>query len=295
MKDFWKSLQIHPTLNDEANRVYRNFNYLLLIGIADVAFLCVFFRNVNPNWPFLVCAIELVCLVALLDLHRKGLFHTARYLTFLLVITIQITASLVHGKSAGFDYIFLAIAVLPMLFFSSPKSYISLFIISMASLLAIQYFFKVLKPSILLEGDGVYYWNIFLTGAIIFLTLYFFKTGYEKKHAQLTRQNEAIHNQKEEIEQINEELESIINDNTEKLRTQEERINEYAHIHAHQVRSPLARIMGLIHLVDLETDSEKALREYLPKIKSNADELNTQLKEVSKHLNNMDAEKGESA
>src|SRR5882757_7291413 len=167
MKNFWKSLQIHPTLNDEANRVYRNFNYLLLIGIADVAFLCVFFRNIHPNWPFVICTISLV-------------------------------------------------------------------IISMASLLANQYFFTVLKPSIQLEGDGVYYWNIFLTGAIIFLTLYFFKTGYEKKHAQLTRQNEAIHNQKEEIEQINEVLESILNNNTERLRTQEERINEYAHIHAHQ-------------------------------------------------------------
>ena len=291
---FWKSLQAHPTLDDNANRAYRNFNYLLLIGIADVAFLCVFFRNVQPNWPFLICSIELVCLIVLLFFHRKGFFYTARYLTFLLVITLQITASLVHGKSAGFDYILLAIAVLPMLFFSSPKSYISLFIISMASLLAIQYFFTVMKPSILLEGDGVYYWNIFLTGIIIFLTLYFFKTSYEKKQAQLTLQNEAIHNQKEEIEQINEELESIINDNTERLRTQEERMNEYAHIHAHQVRSPLARIMGLIHLINLEPDSEKALREYLPKIKSNADELNGQLKEVSKHLNNMDKEQRES-
>jgi signal transduction histidine kinase len=294
MKNLWNSLQVHPTLTDEANRVYRNFNYLLLIGIADVAFLCVFFRNVHPNWPFLICSIELVCLIILLAFHCKGFFYTARYLTFLLVITIQITASLVHGKSAGFDYIFLAIAVLPMLFFSSPKSYISLFIISMASLLAIQYFFTVLNPSIQLEEDGVYYWNIFLTGTVIFLTLYFFKTGYEKKQAQLTRQNEAIHNQKEEIEQINEELESIISDNTEKLRTHEERMNEYAHIHAHQVRSPLARIMGLIHLIDLEPDSAKALREYLPKIKSNADELNIQLKEVSKQLNDMDSETGES-
>jgi signal transduction histidine kinase len=292
---FWKSLQAHSKLGDDANRVYRNFNYLLLIGIADVAFLCVFFRNVKPNWPFLLVLIELVCLVLLLFLHRKGFFYTARYLTFLLVISLQITASLVHGKSAGFDYILLAIAVLPMLFFSSPKSYISLFIISMASLLAIQYLFTLLKPSILLEGDGVYYWNVFLTGTIIFLTLYFFKTGYEKKQTQLTRQNEEIHNQKEEIEQINEELESIISDNTEKLRTHEERMNEYAHIHAHQVRSPLARIMGLVHLINLEPDSAKALREYLPKIKSNADELNAQLKEVSKHLNDMDSEKSESA
>jgi len=52
--------------------------------------------------------------------------------------------------------------------------------------------------------------------------------------------------------------------------------------------------MGLIHLITLEPDSAKAMREYLPKIKSNADELNTQLKEVSKHLNDMGAEKGES-
>lgn len=294
MKDLWKSLQTHSTLDDDANRVYRNFNYLLLIAIADVVFLCVFFRNVHPNWPFLLVLIELVCLIILLLLHRNGFFYTSRYLTFLLVTSLQITASLVHGKNAGFDYILLAIAVLPMLFFSSPINYISLFFIPMASLLAVQYFFTIVKPSILLDGDGVYYWNIFLTGIVIFLTLYFFKTGYEKKQAQLVRQNEAIHNQKEEIEQINEELESIINDNTERLKTQEEKMNEYAHLHAHQVRSPLARIMGLIHLINLEPNSEKALREYLPKIKSNADELNTQLKEVSKHLNNMDSEEGKS-
>jgi signal transduction histidine kinase len=294
MKDLWKSLQAHPTLDDNGNRVYRNFNYLLLIGIADVAFLCVFFRDIQPNWPFLLVLIELVSLIVLLILHRNGFFYTSRYVTFLLVTSLQITASLVHGKSAGFDYILLAIAVLPMLFFSSPINYVSLFIISMLGLLGVQYFFTTVKPSILLEGDGVYYWNIFLTGIVIFLTLYFFKTSYEKKQAQLVRQNEAIHNQKEEIEQINEELESIINDNTERLKTQEEKMNEYAHLHAHQVRSPLARIMGLIHLINLEPNSEKALREYLPKIKSNADELNTQLKEVSKHLNNMDS-KSESA
>jgi signal transduction histidine kinase len=295
MKDIWKSLQMHPSLDDEANRVYRNFNYLLLIGIADVTLLCVFFRNIEPNWPFQICLVELVCFFILLALHRSGFFSTARYLTFLLVITLQFTASIVHGKSAGFDYILLAIAVLPMLFFSSPKSYISLFVIAMISLLVIQYFFTVLKPSIKLEGDGVYYWNIFLTGVVIFLTLYFFKTSYEKKQAQLSKQNESILNQKEEIEVINEELESIINNRTQKLRTQEERMNEYARIHAHQVRSPLARIMGLVHLIDLEPDSEKALREYLPEIKSNTEELNIQLKQVSKHLNDVGAENGEHA
>jgi signal transduction histidine kinase len=285
MKNLWRSLQEHATLNEGENRVYRIFNYLLLIGILDITFLCFYFRNIQPPWPLWCCLIELVSYCILLMAHRAGHFAVARYITVLLTILMQIMASLLHGKGQGFEYILLVVGLLPLLFFSKPASYVSLFVLSMASIMAVRYIYGFYDgPRVPIEGDFFYYWNIFFTGTMIFIMMYFFKVSYDRKEAELISQNDLIRHQKEEIEVINEKLEAIITDRTEKIRTQESRMSEYAHIHAHQVRSPLARILGFVHLIDREPDPAKALKEYLPLIRANADELNEQLRQVSKTL-----------
>jgi signal transduction histidine kinase len=285
MKSLWKSLQEHPSLNETENRVYRNFNYLLLIGIVDVAFLCFYFRNIQPPWPFWACLGEFVSYILFLFLHRAGYFAVSRYITVLLTILLQVVASLLHGKGLGFEYILLVVGLLPLLIFRNPWSYVSLFVFAMGSLLYVRYAQQWYDgPRVPLNGDFFYYWNIFFTGTIIFVMMFFFKVSYEKKETELLHQNHQIRHQKEEIEVINEKLEAIITDRTEKIRSQENRMSEYAHIHAHQVRSPLARILGFIHLIDKEPDPAKALKQYLPEIKANTNELNDQLRQVSKTL-----------
>jgi len=287
MKSLWRSLQEHVALNEAENRIYRNFNYLLLIGILDVWFLCFYFRNVQPPWPFWACVIEVISYCILLMVHRAGHFAVARYITVLLTIGMQILASLLHGRGQGFEYVLLVVGLLPLLFFSNPVSYVTLFIISIGSLLAVRYVHVhdlYHGPKVPIDGDFFYYWNIFFTGIMIFIMMFFFKISYERKESELLSQNNLIRHQKEEIEVINEKLEAIVTDRTEKIRTQESRMNEYAHIHAHQVRSPLARILGFVHLIDKEPDPAKALKEYLPEIRANANELNDQLRQVSKTL-----------
>jgi signal transduction histidine kinase len=293
MKSLWKSLQEHPALSDVENRVYRNFNYLLLIGILDVIFLCFYFRDIQPPWPFWACLIELFSYIILLFVHRAGYFAVSRYITVLLTIGLQVVAGLMHGKGLGFEYILLVVGLLPLLIFRNPASYTTLFIIAMGSLLYVRYAQEWYDgPKVPLEGNFFYYWNIFFTGTIIFVMMFFFKISYERKEAELISQNHLIRHQKEEIEVINEKLEAIITDRTEKIRTQETRMSEYAHIHAHQVRSPLARILGFIHLIDKEPDPAKALKEYLPEIKANTNELNEQLRQVSKTLETFQQETG---
>jgi len=278
-------LQEHAALNDAENRVYRIFNYLLLIGILDVAFLCFYFRNIQPPWPFWACLVELIGYCILLMAHRAGHFAVARYIAVLLTIFMQILASLLHGQGQGFEYILLVVGLLPLLFFSKPVSYVSLFVFSMGSIMAVRYIYGWYDgPHVPIEGNFFYYWNIFFTGNMIFIMMYFFKVSYERKESELISQNHLIRHQKEEIEVINEKLEAIITDRTEKIRTHESRMSEYAHIHAHQVRSPLARILGFVHLIDKEPDPARALKEYLPEIRANANELNEQLRQVSKTL-----------
>jgi len=118
--------------------------------------------------------------------------------------------------------------------------------------------------------------------------MYIFKAGYEKHQDSLREQNRLIHLQKEEKEQINNNLESIVNDRTSRIEHQKQQFRELANINAHKVRSPLARIQGLLNLVEIETDPEKSLSEFLPKLKSNAEELNGVLKEVNKTLHDLE-------
>jgi signal transduction histidine kinase len=271
------------------NVVYRNFNLLIAFGLFDIIFLLFILKGVEPDWPFRVCAAECVVFILLLAVHIRGHMMFARYAIFLVTLGVQVMACIIHGKSEGFDLIFFAIALLPMLFFHRAVHYTSLFLISMATMLSIQYVYTVTEPIISI-GPYIFYWNIFFTGSLIFLVIYIFKSGYERAQRKLLDQHNMISHQKEEIEVINNNLEQIIVDRTEKLKDHEERITKFTFINEHRVRSPLARIMGLLNLIDIEKDKAGTLEDYLPILKSNAEELNDMLKEVSDTLNDFNAE-----
>jgi signal transduction histidine kinase len=284
---FFKIFLRREDLDVNENNVYRNFNVLLVIALLDLSVIAFSLKDIRPDWPFKVCVTEFLCYVILMILHTKGYLTFARYGTFLISLIVQVTACVTHGKTAGFDYLFYPIGLLPMLFFRQGGYYISLFIISIAAMLTVQYSYTITEPVILINADLMLYWNIFFTGALIFFIMYIFKTGYERTQKKLMDQHNLILQQKEEIEGINNNLEQIVVDRTEKIKEQESQITEFAFINAHKVRSPLARIMGILNLIPLEKNEKEILADYLPILKANADELNDRLQEVSDTLNDI--------
>jgi signal transduction histidine kinase len=272
------------------NNIYRNFNILLAIALLDLTIILFSLKDLQSQWPFQICIAEFTCFIVLLYLHVRGYLMVARYGTFLVTLVVQATACTIHGRTAGFDYLFYALAVLPMLFFEKPIYYTSLFIISIATMLSIQYSYTMRTPLIILQSNFIFYWNIFFTGALILLVMYIFKSGYERTQKKILDQHNMLVHQKEEIEVINNNLEQLIVDRTEKIKDQEDRITKFAFINAHKVRSPLARIMGLLNLIDLEKNKASTFEEYLPKLRDNAEELNAMLKEVSNTLNDITIE-----
>lgn len=285
MKLNWSGFLQFEGLNEDENSVYKGFNILLLIGLLDLIVVGAALSTIQPRWPFFMCVAEFIIFLALIIVHGKGHFKTARYIFFLMTTALQIMASITHGKSGGFDYLFFLICVLPMMFFESRKHYISLFIISMGSYLWVQYQLLTVQPIIVIDSDFPLYWNTFVTGFGLLFILYIFKRSYQKSQDSLRKQNEEVKLQKEEIESINNNLEKIIVQRTKKVIEHEKLFTEYANINAHKVRSPLARILGLLNLIQLEEDKEKHIKEFLPMLKANADELNDILDEVSKSLN----------
>jgi signal transduction histidine kinase len=276
-------------LTANENNVYRNFNLLIAFVLVDLTVIIFLLKDAEPVWPFWLCVVDFMIFIVLVALHIRGYMMFARYGTVLLTLGVQVVACIIHGKSEGFDYLFYCIGLLPMLFFQRPVHYASLFVISMATMLSVQYLYTITAPIISI-GGYIYYWNIFFTGSLIFLVMYIFKSGYERTQEKLLDQHNMISQQKEEIEVINNNLEQIVVDRTERLKDHEQRITKFTFINEHRVRSPLARIMGLLNLIDLEKDKGQTLEDYLPLLRDNAEELNGMLKEVSDTLNEIHVE-----
>src|SRR5688500_19554167 len=114
-------------------------------------------RSIEPDWPLKICIAEFICLLVILFVHVKGNMLFARYSTFLVTLFVQVTACVTHGKSAGFDYIFYVIGLLPLLFFHRAIHYISLFIISMITMLVMQHVYTLIEPLALIKERFIFY------------------------------------------------------------------------------------------------------------------------------------------
>lgn len=74
----------------------------------------------------------------------------------------------------------------------------------------------------------------------------------EKKQEKILRQSEELRAINLEIEKINANLEKTVEERTKTIKEKNKLLTEYAYFNSHQIRGPLARILGLIHLLNME-------------------------------------------
>jgi signal transduction histidine kinase len=111
-----------------------------------------------------------------------------------------------------------------------------------------------------------------LTSTVLVTSLYVVKIDAEKQLAYANKNLEALIGQRTaELKQVNEELtklndilfesntdlEKKVAERTEKIRLQLIQLNTYAYMNSHEVRGPLARIMGLSILLKQEKDPDE--------------------------------------
>ena len=115
----------------------------------------------------------------------------------------------------------------------------------------------------------------FIIGGSLFLALSTFVslTYFRIKE----RQKKVLKEKNLEIEIINDNLENLVTQRTEKLTLQNEKLNKYAHINAHEVRAPLASILGLINIIDKD-QFKKENHEILDKLKEAGERLDEKIK-----------------
>ncbi|HTJ49328.1 MAG TPA: tetratricopeptide repeat protein [Cyclobacteriaceae bacterium] len=104
-----------------------------------------------------------------------------------------------------------------------------------------------------------------------------------EKNEEILAQSEELIEANNAISKINENLEKEVDLRTEKIKIQNQKLIEYAYFNAHNVRGPLARILGLAMLMEMESSAE-ALRDYNERIHFCAIELDNVIREISVKL-----------
>jgi ligand-binding sensor domain-containing protein len=79
----------------------------------------------------------------------------------------------------------------------------------------------------------------------------------QRKTEEIQAQNEEIQSQSEQISGINENLEKLVQKRTQELEKKNKALEEYAFINAHNLRAPVASVLGLINLIKkIELDED---------------------------------------
>jgi signal transduction histidine kinase len=105
----------------------------------------------------------------------------------------------------------------------------------------------------------------------------------QEKNEEITAQARLLEDVNREMERINTNLEGEVQQRSQRLVEQSKKLVEYAYFNAHHLRGPLARILGLISLLQLQKLSADQ-EDIVQKMDISAQELDVVVKEINKRL-----------
>ncbi len=121
-------------------------------------------------------------------------------------------------------------------------------------------------------SEGLPYFVIYIS---IGLSTMILKDKYDaQKEELLLRQNE--------MNAINDNLEALVNERSQKIIIKNEQLTKYAFTNAHNVRGPLARILGLIMVSKFEKEGDYPF--FFDKVKVEAESIDKILKQINDEL-----------
>ncbi|MGC4022302.1 MAG: tetratricopeptide repeat protein [Cyclobacteriaceae bacterium] len=103
------------------------------------------------------------------------------------------------------------------------------------------------------------------------------------KQEKILKQTDELKLKNAEIERVNSNLEVLVDERTNIIREQHQRLIDYAYFNAHQIRGPLARILGLISVINLEYQGSYG--PYIKMLDQAGNDLDSAIKKVNDLLN----------
>jgi len=218
--------------------------------LREICLLICLFYITNPLYIILLCLFTLVCLtfgnhwIAVFFMHIIPLF-IAWYLYK------WIEKKKLSNFQLGSMWCFITIIYYTLL---------------MYPLLIFVYNWVDLKKN---ENFIEAYKSLFISGIFEMITTALITSLYLiqiriRRHLEFTNKNleelvnqrtQELSNANNKLMTMNENLEGLVEERTKKIDAQLNQILKYAHMNSHEVRAPLARILGLMNLIKLENNS----------------------------------------
>jgi ligand-binding sensor domain-containing protein len=104
-----------------------------------------------------------------------------------------------------------------------------------------------------------------------------------KQRNFIEEKNKEIRLKRDELKSINDNLDKLVKQRTKKIEELNLRIIKYAFNNAHKVRGPIARILGLLNIIPLESDPQK-INMYLDLIRDCAQQLDEIVRNINTTL-----------
>lgn len=102
-------------------------------------------------------------------------------------------------------------------------------------------------------------------------------------NSRLTSMNDELVSNSHEIKSMNENLDGIVKKRSKKIEEQLSLLVRYAHMNSHEVRAPLARILGLLNIIKIEkTEAEQ--EEIISKLCESGEELDQIVRSMNRLL-----------
>lgn len=100
---------------------------------------------------------------------------------------------------------------------------------------------------------------------------------------ELIKKNEEIEAMNKQVQATNQNLEQLVHDRTRVLEDQNKRLTDYSFFNAHELRSPVASILGLVDLLG-RSKSDEEREELLAHLDVSAKRLDNAIREINNHL-----------
>jgi ligand-binding sensor domain-containing protein len=109
------------------------------------------------------------------------------------------------------------------------------------------------------------------------------EASVQERTLEIKRKNEEIQAQAKEIRDINQNLEGLVRERTHQLEAKNRALEEYAFINAHELRAPVASILGLINLMrSIELKEDEKI--YLKHLETSAEKLDSVVREIGQAI-----------
>lgn len=109
-----------------------------------------------------------------------------------------------------------------------------------------------------------------------------------KKAEEIATQNEALQKTQQDLNALNKNLEQMVGERTAKIKAQNDMLISYSHTNAHHLRGPVARLLGLATIYELESGGK--VDTLVQKMIEQANEIDTVVKKINADLESRELE-----